>query len=50
MNCLMTNFDVRWHRSSCDVLPKDGSKAMGVDKLIMASKIEKKTLWFLEMD
>lgn len=33
---------IRWHEFSCDVLPGGGSKAIGVDKIIQASGLNKK--------
>lgn len=32
---------IRWHEFSCDVLPGGGSKAIGVDKIIKASGLNK---------
>lgn len=36
---------VRWHPTSVDVLPKDGSKAMGISKFIAHAKIDLKNVY-----
>lgn len=36
---------IRWHEFSCDVLPKGGSKAVGISKIIQASGVDKNNVY-----
>ena len=36
---------IRWHRYSCDIIPRGGSKAEGIRKLIEAADIDMKDVY-----